>query len=79
MKKKLVSTFLASALLVSTLAGCGFTGGDSGSNTPVSSGDPGTATTTRDTLTYYDSNENPHAGPVGGLRHPVLHHPEQCV
>ena len=57
MKKKLVSTFLASALLVSTLAGCGFTGGDSGSNTPVSSGDPGTATTTRDTLTYYDSNE----------------------
>lgn len=57
MKKKLVSTVLASALLVSTLAGCGFTGGDTGSGTPTTSGDPGTATTTRDTLVYYDSNE----------------------
>lgn len=52
--KKLMSMFLASALLLAVLTGCGFTG----SSTQSPSGGEGeSGGSTRDTLVYYDSNE----------------------
>ena len=50
--KKLVSIFLASALLLTVLAGCGFSGSPSNTQTPGSAA-PGESTsgpTTRNTL-----------------------------
>lgn len=57
--KKLVSIFLASALLLTVLAGCGFSGSPSNTQTPGSAapGESTSGTTTRNTLVYYDSNE----------------------
>lgn len=52
--KKLMSMFLASALLLAVLTGCGFTG--SSTQSP-SSGEGESGGSTRDTLVYYDSNE----------------------
>ena len=52
--KKLMSMFLASALLLAVLTGCGFTG----SSTQSPRGGEGeSGGSTRDTLVYYDSNE----------------------
>lgn len=54
--KKLFATLLASSLLLTSLAGCGFTGGNNGGTAaPGTSTAPGTAV--KDTLTVYDSNE----------------------
>lgn len=52
--KKLLSMFLASALLLAVLTGCGFTG--SSTQSPSGNGNE-SGGATRDTLVYYDSNE----------------------
>lgn len=53
--KKLMSMVLASALLLAVLTGCGFTG--SSTQSPSGGSDDTSASGTRDTLVYYDSNE----------------------
>lgn len=53
--KKLMSMVLASALLLAVLTGCGFTG--SSTQSPSGGSDDSSASGTRDTLVYYDSNE----------------------